>query len=148
MASPEAHKQIGYNMKALSIQQPWAAAILYEGKDVENRTWKTNYRGWFLIHAGKKVDKKAVEDGIADTYRQDTGCIIGVSSLWACTRGYNPSRWAMEGCWHFHLQSTMRFRVGIPCRGLQKFFKPKLNPGAEMILVKELERFGFAWDYT
>lgn len=42
-------------MKALSIQQPWAWAIL-NGKPLENRTWFTPYRGPFLIHTGKKFD--------------------------------------------------------------------------------------------
>jgi len=43
-------------VKALSIQQPWAHAILHFGKDVENRSWDTKFRGEFLIHAGKKFD--------------------------------------------------------------------------------------------
>ena len=29
-------------LKALSINQPWAWAIIQCGKDVENRKWKTN----------------------------------------------------------------------------------------------------------
>lgn len=40
-------------MKALTIWQPWASAILLSGKDVENRTWRTDYRGPVLVHAGK-----------------------------------------------------------------------------------------------
>jgi hypothetical protein len=40
-------------MKALSIQQPWAWAILAGIKTVENRTWRTNHRGPLLIHASK-----------------------------------------------------------------------------------------------
>lgn len=43
-------------MLALSIQQPWAWAIIHAGKDVENRTWSTNVRGRFLVHAGRKFD--------------------------------------------------------------------------------------------
>jgi hypothetical protein len=38
-------------MKAISIRQPWAWAILYAGKDIENRVWTTPYRGPLLIHA-------------------------------------------------------------------------------------------------
>jgi hypothetical protein len=38
-------------MKALSIRPPWAWAIVRCGKDVENRTWYTGYRGEVLIHA-------------------------------------------------------------------------------------------------
>jgi len=44
-------------MKALSIRQPWAWAIIHAGKDIENRTWKTNYRGPLLIHASKNYDR-------------------------------------------------------------------------------------------
>lgn len=46
-------------MKALSIRQPWAWAILYAGKNIENRTWNTTHRGDFLIHAGSALDEEA-----------------------------------------------------------------------------------------
>jgi len=39
-------------MKALSIKQPWATLIASGIKNIENRTWKTNFRGTVLIHAG------------------------------------------------------------------------------------------------
>ncbi len=42
-------------MKVISIKQPWAYAILNLGKDIENRTWTTPYRGRLLIHASKSV---------------------------------------------------------------------------------------------
>lgn len=38
-------------MKACSIKQPWASLIAYGIKDIENRTWKTNFRGRIYIHA-------------------------------------------------------------------------------------------------
>ncbi|BBL75475.1 DUF488 family protein [Methylomagnum ishizawai] len=41
--------------KCLSIRQPWAWAILHGGKDIENRSWKTDYRGPVLIHAAKTL---------------------------------------------------------------------------------------------
>ncbi|PXX71837.1 ASCH domain-containing protein [Pseudomonas sp. LAMO17WK12:I10] len=40
-------------MKALSIRQPWAWLIVHGGKDIENRSWHTKYRGRFLVHAAK-----------------------------------------------------------------------------------------------
>ncbi|RRW59514.1 ASCH domain-containing protein [Pseudomonas fulva] len=40
-------------MKALSIKQPWAWLIIHGGKDIENRTWHTKFRGRFLVHASK-----------------------------------------------------------------------------------------------
>ncbi|MBB2951990.1 ASCH domain-containing protein [Sphingobacterium sp. JUb56] len=41
-------------MKALSIKQPWASLIAYGIKDIENRTWKTKFRGRIYIHASGK----------------------------------------------------------------------------------------------
>lgn len=43
-------------MKALSIKQPWAYLIAAGHKDVENRSWSTNYRGRIYIHASKTQD--------------------------------------------------------------------------------------------
>ena len=38
-------------MRALSIRQPWAALIVQGIKDIENRPWRTRYRGRLLVHA-------------------------------------------------------------------------------------------------
>ncbi|GAA4221417.1 hypothetical protein FHR32_005076 [Streptosporangium album] len=43
-------------MKALTVRQPWAWAIGYAGKDIENRTWDTTHRGLLAIHAGARWD--------------------------------------------------------------------------------------------
>lgn len=40
-------------MKALSLTQPWATAIILGVKQVETRSWSTNYRGLIAIHAAK-----------------------------------------------------------------------------------------------
>ncbi len=42
-------------MKALSLWQPWASALVLGAKRIETRSWSTNYRGRFLIHAAKKI---------------------------------------------------------------------------------------------
>lgn len=47
-------------MKVLTIKQPWATLIMQKDKRFEFRSWKTNYRGELLIHAGKGVDKEAM----------------------------------------------------------------------------------------
>jgi hypothetical protein len=46
-------------MKALTIKQPWVHAILHEGKDIENRTWKRSFRGWLAIHASEQPRRDA-----------------------------------------------------------------------------------------
>lgn len=43
-------------MKALSIKQPWASLISHGIKNIENRTWKTHFRGKIYIHSS--ADKK------------------------------------------------------------------------------------------
>jgi len=43
-------------MKTISIQQPFAWAIIYAGKPIENRTWPSHYIGPLLIHASKNFD--------------------------------------------------------------------------------------------
>lgn len=45
-------------MKVLSVRQPWAWALIYGGKDIENRSWKTQYRGPVAIHASKGMTKQ------------------------------------------------------------------------------------------
>ena len=48
-------------MKVLTIKQPFASLIAEGYKIYEFRTWKTHYRGEFLIHAGLGVDKEAMK---------------------------------------------------------------------------------------
>ena len=48
-------------LPALSIRQPWAWMILNAGKDIENRSWQTDYRGRFLIHAAKGMTQDEYE---------------------------------------------------------------------------------------
>ena len=47
-------------MKVLTIKQPWATLIMKGDKRFEFRSWQTKYRGDLLIHAGKGIDKDAV----------------------------------------------------------------------------------------
>jgi hypothetical protein len=42
-------------VKALSIRQPWADAIMAGWKTVENRTWEPTHRGDLALHTGLTV---------------------------------------------------------------------------------------------
>ena len=44
-------------MKVLSVKQPWASLLLEYGKDAENRSWTTEYRGPLIIHASQSSDR-------------------------------------------------------------------------------------------
>ena len=55
-------------MKALSIRLPWAWMILHSGKNVENRNWRTHYRGRFLVHAAKGMTRQEYDEAKAWAY--------------------------------------------------------------------------------
>jgi ASCH domain len=46
--TPAQHERHRLEPVALSVRQPWAWAIVSGYKDVENRSWPTNYRGTYL----------------------------------------------------------------------------------------------------
>ncbi len=78
-------------MKALSIRQPWAWLIIHGGKDIENRTWHTKFRGRFLVHASQGMTKAeyaharrfALDIGVRVPYFEELqrGGIIGSVEL-------------------------------------------------------------------
>lgn len=48
-------------MKVITLKQPWASLVANGYKKYEFRSWKLNHRGDILIHAGKAIDKDAME---------------------------------------------------------------------------------------
>lgn len=52
----------GREYQVLSLYPEWAWAVMHAGKLVENRSWRTSYRGTLLIHAsGKRSSHEALE---------------------------------------------------------------------------------------
>ena len=74
-------------MKVLTIKQPWATLIMQGYKRFEFRSWQTKYRGDLLIHAGKGIDKVAMER-LAKYIPKDvpTGKILGKVMLVDCVK--------------------------------------------------------------
>lgn len=48
-------------MRAITLKQPWATLVAEGLKKYEFRSWKINYRGEILIHAGKGIDSDAMK---------------------------------------------------------------------------------------
>jgi len=71
-------------MKVITVKQPFASLIAYGLKEYEFRTWKTKYRGDILIHAGKSVDKKAMEKFKHLGLDYPLGCIIAKVTITDC----------------------------------------------------------------
>ena len=114
---------------ALSIRQPWAARILYGGKDIENRDWSTHQRGDIMIHAGKAWD-----DGFVDDWKDPLseymlrGGIVGIVEIVDCvTKSDSP--WFV-GKYGYVLRNPRPIPL-IPCRGVLGFFRPAFGARAE-----------------
>lgn len=54
--------------KVLTVKNPWALLIAQGIKDIENRTWKTNFRGRVLIHAAQGLTKGRLDNFLPITY--------------------------------------------------------------------------------
>ena len=131
-------------VKIISVRQPWAWLIVAGHKDIENRTWRTSYRGRLLIHASKAMDpedfpmqrKWIRESGIVIPEDLPRGAIVGAATLtdvWG--DGVNTSvntvthpRMAdeikhaqdnpwFEGPYGFEMADAVEFAEPIPCRG-------------------------------
>lgn len=116
-------------MKTLSIRQPWAALIIAGLKDVENRTWATNYRGPLLIHVAQAIDREALRlhqpliATLPDTLLR-TGGIIGICELVDCVT-HSHSRW-FTGPYGFVLQHARPVRF-VPQRGQLGLFASSIE---------------------
>ena len=71
-------------MKALTIKEPWATLIIDGYKKYEFRSWKTNYRGKLLIHAGMSEEKDMLKKFKDYNLNCSKGMIIGEALLTDC----------------------------------------------------------------
>ena len=71
-------------MKVLTIKQPWASLIVNNHKKYEFRSWKTNYRGKILIHAGLSIETKQLNKIKDYNLEYIKGAIIGEAQIVDC----------------------------------------------------------------
>ena len=71
-------------MKVLTIKEPWASLIIEGYKKYEFRSWKTNYRGKILIHAGMTIEKDMLKRFKDYKFTCNPGYIIGEATLVDC----------------------------------------------------------------
>ena len=69
-------------MKVLTIKEPWASLIVQGFKKYEFRSWRTNYRGKILIHAG--LSKENIEKYKDYNLDISSGEIIGEAYITEC----------------------------------------------------------------
>ena len=68
-------------MKCLSVSQPFADLIVLGKKTIELRTWNTNFRGEFLIHAPLKIKTNDC-NRLKISNRPITGAIVGKATIY------------------------------------------------------------------
>ena len=127
------------DMKALSIRAPWWWFILHGGKDIENRSWPTTYRGPVLVHASKWWSLRDVAEDTETAVRMNRaadgprgasvsfrdmrdsgGNIVGRVEIIDCvTESRSP--WFF-GEYGFVLANPVAFDTPIPCKGMLGFF--------------------------
>lgn len=118
-------------MKALSVRQPWAHAIVHLGKDIENRTWPTYLRERVAIHASGSMN--AHEFHSANSFIKSVnpefeltediltlGAIIGTVEIVDCVYG-SKSPWFIGPC-GFVLRDPIPVEP-IPYRGQLGFWQ-------------------------
>ena len=111
-------------MKALTIKEPWASLIINGYKKYEFRSWKTNYRGKILIHAGKGRDNISI-------FNLDYGYgeIIGEAEIIDCIKlDFNLKNKLLkenelvyknmpDSGYAFVLSNVIKYKERIPCKG-------------------------------
>jgi len=112
----------------LSVRQPWAYCIMHLGKDIENRTRKTNIRGTIAIHASKQIDYDAYFWLKAEGYTLPPiaeliiGKILGTVEITDCVQEHT-SVWKEQGTWGYVLQNPQPFDEPIVAKGNLGFWK-------------------------
>lgn len=125
---------------AITIRQPWAWAIAHAGKDIENRTWATKYRGPICIHAGANKRRTDYEDAAHFMHfnldpqvvaplmcNADFGGIIATAKIVDCVQ-QSESPWFF-GPYGFVLANVQPVPF-LPCKGALGLFNWRgLNGG-------------------
>lgn len=143
------HLENKINMqKAITIKQPWASLICWDLKDIENRTWKTKFRGRVFVHAGAQwydgyrkgknfypsklitCDQRRFLTINQQTmllrpeYQLPLSVIIGEVEIVDCIQNY-PSIWSAQNHWHWVLTNPIQYETPISCKGALSFWTPQ-----------------------
>lgn len=126
-------------MLALSFSRPWDYVILHCGKDIENRKWRTTYRGRICIHRAKSWDQAGFlwltehsrRLGISDDAMREIirlqyagpfcqSVLVGEVDITGCV-SQSASPWFF-GPYGFTLANAKPYDEVIPCRGSLKLW--------------------------
>lgn len=137
-------------LPVLSLWRPWPALIFTCGKDVENRGWKTSYRGDLLIAGALHWDDRALPfagdlawleqrmhrssihlDRMPVLAAEHLAGILGVVELYdVCSfaaehpgEACRCSWWARFNQHHWRIRNPRVFAEAVPHRGFQRLWQ-------------------------
>ena len=123
-------------MKCLSLKQPYAEFLVSGKKTIELRNWNTLFRGKFLIHTSKNVDKERSDSLGIDHSKLIRGAIIGAAVLYDVKQYKNKKELEIDKNKHcadikkfgfckygFMIKNAHRLRSSITYPGKLKFFE-------------------------
>ena len=154
-------------MRALTVQQPWASAIIHAGKTIENRSQRWEYRGPVAIHAGQlwsdtgenssvlRAAFRAVQPGLnggkLPRWAFPMGAFIGVVDLVDIHRACGCcAPWGEPGISyaepgerhprqtvHLVLENPRALPEPIPCRGALGLWTPQVAVTKQLLAVSQ-----------
>lgn len=136
-------------MRAITLWQPWASAIVLGLKRHETRTWPTSYRGTLAIHSAKRdppglCDDPAIRALVRDVcdllgLRHEArylprGCVVAVAELTGCNEAGSievdpiERRWGdySAGRFVWSLTDIRPLRDPVRCDGRQRLWLPSV----------------------
>jgi ASCH domain len=115
--------------KCLSLKQPYADLLVAGKKTIELRTWNTKFRGEFLVHASRKIDREACERNKIDPESLITGAIIGKAYLNDVKFYDSEKSFIRDRKKHLADIEIIDHKYGFMIKDAQKFKKPIIMPG-------------------
>ena len=111
---------------ALTVRQPWASLIMAGIKDIENRSWRTNYRGQLFIHAGLTIDRETMSQHGHLLSDYPCGVILGTVELIDCLLNYD-SPWAETNQWHWVVRKPRFLDTPVVAKGKLGLWTPTVT---------------------
>lgn len=131
----------------ITVQQPWAWAIVSADKNVENRSQMWSYRGRLLIHAGARWSQRGDQSPLIQRAAQgrslagalDTSAVIGTAVLVdchldaGCCKPWGESAYVERGgrerrrIVHLVLEDREPLPEPIPCPGALGLWIPPVD---------------------
>ena len=114
------------DMKCITLKEPWASAVLFQGKQHENRVWpcpREVIGTTVLLHTSIKIDRDGAEYLRPHGFNikpLPLGYIVGMVDIVGCVTKAD-SFWFV-GPYGFVLKNPVAFKTPVRYRGQLKFF--------------------------